>query len=131
MRICDYVLVNANANPAAKSAPLAHVVRTATVGACEDSHVRRLAVRTIPVASAGRAFGDTIVPGKEVTQMANAKTYTPKALAAEIGIDPKVLRAYLRKNHTRIAEAKNTSWIIPETVAKAARKAFEKNVASE
>jgi hypothetical protein len=106
-------------------------VRTATVGACEDSHVRRLAVRTIPVASAGRAFGDTTNPGTEVMKMANAKTYTPKALAAEIGIDPKVLRAYLRKNHTRIAEAKNTSWIIPETVAKAARKAFEKNVASE
>lgn len=61
--------------------------------------------------------------------MANAKTYTPKELAAEIGIDPKVLRAYLRKNHTRELTAKNTSWIIPANVASAARKAFEKNVA--
>jgi hypothetical protein len=59
------------------------------------------------------------------------KTYSPKELAAEIGIDPKVLRAYLRKNHARALEAKNTSWIIPATVAAAARKAFEKNVASE
>lgn len=63
--------------------------------------------------------------------MANAKTYTPKELAAEIGIDPKVLRAYLRKNHTRSLEAKNTSWIIPATVATAAKKSFEKNKAAE
>jgi len=61
----------------------------------------------------------------------NAKSYTPKELAAEIGIDPKVLRAYLRKNHTRALEAKNTSWIIPATVAAAARKAFEVNKATE
>jgi len=67
---------------------------------------------------------------KEVTNMATTKkTYTPKELAAEIGIDPKVLRAYLRKAHTRVAEAKNTSWIIDEATATAARKAFTKNVA--
>lgn len=63
--------------------------------------------------------------------MANAKTYTPKELAAEIGIDPKVLRAYLRKNHTRSLEAKNTSWIIPAKVALAAKAAFKKNEAAE
>jgi predicted site-specific integrase-resolvase len=57
------------------------------------------------------------------------KTYRPSELATEIGIDPKVLRAYLRKNHTRAAEAKNTSWIIPEAVAKQAREAFKKNQA--
>jgi hypothetical protein len=62
---------------------------------------------------------------------AKAKTYTPKELAAEIGVDPKVLRAYLRKNHTRPAEAKNTSWIVPATVAAAAKKAFEKNAATD
>jgi predicted site-specific integrase-resolvase len=58
-----------------------------------------------------------------------AKTYTPKELAAEIGIDPKVLRNYLRKSHTRKAEAKNTSWIIPANVAADCRKAFAKNAA--
>lgn len=58
-----------------------------------------------------------------------AKTYSPKELAAEIGVDAKVLRAYLRKNHTRDATAKNTSWIIPASVADAARKAFKKNEA--
>ena len=55
------------------------------------------------------------------------KTYTPKVLAAEIGIDAKVLRAYLRKNHARTADRKNTSWIITEKVAVAAREYFKKN----
>ena len=66
----------------------------------------------------------------EGNEMANAKTYSPKELAAEIGVDPKVLRNYLRKNHTRPIEAKNQSWIIPASVATAARKAFAKNVAT-
>jgi len=60
--------------------------------------------------------------------MATAKTYTPKELAAEIGIDPKVLRNHLRKVHTRKAEAKNTSWIIDAKAAAECRKAFAKNV---
>jgi predicted site-specific integrase-resolvase len=59
------------------------------------------------------------------------KTYTPKELAAEIGIDPKVLRAYLRKNHTRPSEAKNTSWIVPADVAAKAKAAFKKNEATK
>lgn len=59
-----------------------------------------------------------------------AKTYTPKELAAEIGIDPKVLRSYLRRNHTRTAEAKNTSWIVPADVAAKAKEAFKKNEAT-
>ena len=53
------------------------------------------------------------------------KTYSAKELAEEIGCDPKVLRNYLRKEHTRLPEAKNTSWNISEKVAAAARKAFE------
>jgi hypothetical protein len=60
---------------------------------------------------------------------AKAKTYTPKELAAEIGVDPKVLRGWLRKEHTRTAEAKNTSWIISAKVAADAKKAFAKNKA--
>lgn len=57
------------------------------------------------------------------------KSYSPKELAAEIGIDPKVLRNYLRKAHTRALEAKNTSWIISAAVAADCRKAFAKNKA--
>lgn len=70
---------------------------------------------------------------KEVnhTMAKTAKTYTPKELAAELGISPKVLRAYLRKEHTRSTDAKNTTWVIPATVANAARKNFAKNVAKE
>lgn len=63
--------------------------------------------------------------------MASTKTMTPKELAAELGISPKVLRAYLRKNHTRSNDAKNTSWVIPAKVASDCRKAFAKNKASE
>lgn len=56
-----------------------------------------------------------------------SKTYTPKELAAELGVDPKVLRGWLRKEHTRVAEAKNTTWVITAKVAADARKAFAKN----
>jgi DNA-binding CsgD family transcriptional regulator len=59
------------------------------------------------------------------------KNYTPKDLAEELGVSPKVLRAYLRRNHTRNAEAKNTSWVISEAVAKKARAAFAKNQATD
>jgi hypothetical protein len=60
-----------------------------------------------------------------------AKTYAPKELALELGVDPKVLRSYLRSNHTRKPEAKNQSWVIPTNVANDARKHFAKNVATE
>jgi uncharacterized protein YjcR len=63
--------------------------------------------------------------------MAKTKTYTPKDLAEELGVSPKVLRAYLRRNHSRTAEAKNTSWVITEAVAKKARAAFAKNQATD
>ena len=56
---------------------------------------------------------------------ATPATITPKALAEEIGVDPKVLRSHLRKAFTRPSEAKNTSWLIPEDVATAAKAHFE------
>jgi hypothetical protein len=64
--------------------------------------------------------------------MANAasKTFTPKELAASIGVDPKVLRGYLRANHARPAESKNTTWIIPANVAKVATEYFAKRRAT-
>lgn len=54
---------------------------------------------------------------------------TPTALAEEIGVSPKSLRGYLRKNFTRPAEAKNTSWIVPDDAADAAREHFAKQEA--
>jgi len=56
-----------------------------------------------------------------------AKTYSASELAQEIGVNAKVLRSYLRRNHTRVAEAKNTTWVIDAKVANAAKKAFAKN----
>lgn len=53
-------------------------------------------------------------------------TLTPKALAEEIGVDPKSLRGYLRKNFARPAEAKNTTWLIAPDAATAAREHFAK-----
>jgi len=67
---------------------------------------------------------------REEVKTMTPKTYTPAQLALELGISPKVLRAYLRKEHTRAPEAKNTSWVIPAAVAAKAKKAFAKNVAS-
>ena len=55
---------------------------------------------------------------------ATPTTITPKALAEELAIDPKRLRSYLRKNHTRANEAKNTSWTLDTETADAARAAF-------
>lgn len=54
---------------------------------------------------------------------------TPKTLAAEIGIDPKQLRNFLRKEFTRANEVKNTTWIIPPATAKAAKAHFAKQEA--
>jgi hypothetical protein len=55
-----------------------------------------------------------------------SENLTPKALAEEIGVDAKVLRAYLRKDFARPAEAKNTSWLITPEAADAARAKFAK-----
>ena len=56
--------------------------------------------------------------------MSNPKPLTPKELAAELGVDPKRLRGYLRANFARPAEAKNSSWSIPAAAADAAREHF-------
>jgi len=55
-----------------------------------------------------------------------SKNVTPKALANELGVDPKRLRAYLRATFTRPIEAKNTSWAITPDAANAAREHFAK-----
>ena len=47
-----------------------------------------------------------------------AKTYTPNQLAKHLDISPKQLRAYLRANHARPADAKGTSWVINAATAK-------------
>ena len=72
----------------------------------------------------------SLVDNRKGHQMSDA-VFTPKALAEEIGIDPKTLRGYLRKAHTRVAEAKNTTWLIPADVADEARAHFEAKKAAK
>jgi orotate phosphoribosyltransferase-like protein len=55
---------------------------------------------------------------------AMSKTMTPNALATELNVSPKTLRAYLRRVHTRDVNAKNTSWAIDVKTCNAARKHF-------
>lgn len=52
------------------------------------------------------------------------KTMTPTELAASLNVSPKTLRAYLRRVHTRAADAKNTTWAIDAKTCAAARKHF-------
>jgi predicted transcriptional regulator len=51
-------------------------------------------------------------------------TTTPKELAEELGVDAKRIRAFLRQDMTRAAEAKNTSWILSAEQADAVRERF-------
>src|SRR5215471_7745305 len=45
----------------------------------------------------------------EAVKAETPSVVTPKMLATKLNISPKVLRGWLRKNHTRAAEAKVTS----------------------
>lgn len=54
---------------------------------------------------------------------------TPTVLAEEIGVSPKSLRGYLRTKFPRTQEAKNTSWIVTDDAADAARAHFAKQEA--
>jgi predicted transcriptional regulator len=58
-------------------------------------------------------------------------TITPKALAEELEVSPKALRAYLRSNFPRVAEAKNSAWQIDEEVAEAVREHYSESEDSE
>ncbi len=55
--------------------------------------------------------------------MSNA-TIRPEALAAELGVNGKLVRAYLRKTFARSAEAKNTAWVVTNEQAKQTREHF-------
>jgi phage antirepressor YoqD-like protein len=55
---------------------------------------------------------------------AKVDAVAPKVLAKELDIDPKRLRAWLRKHHARALEVKGTDWEISQDVADAARARF-------
>ena len=52
--------------------------------------------------------------------------YTPTDLAEELGISPKSLRAWLRTNFSRPADAKGSRWVLTADQEKAARKHYTK-----
>jgi uncharacterized protein YjcR len=60
----------------------------------------------------------------ETEEVEETEGMRPKDLALELGIDPKTLRGWLRKEYARPADKKNTSWLIAEDVADAAREHF-------
>jgi hypothetical protein len=69
----------------------------------------------------------------EVTNMAKAiedteveveTVMTPKALATELEVNPKSLRAFLRREFPRSDQEKNTTWKLTEAQVEAARKHF-------
>jgi uncharacterized protein YjcR len=64
-----------------------------------------------------------IVEVEEVEETTET-TMRPKDLAVELEIDPKTLRAWLRREFPREATAKNTSWALTQAQVDAARDHF-------
>ena len=58
------------------------------------------------------------------------RTFTPSELAERLNVSPKNLRAYLRANFPRNAEAKNTSWTIDLDTAKAVQAHYAERASS-
>lgn len=56
--------------------------------------------------------------------MPEVKTIRPEALANELGVSGKLVRAYLRKTFSRPVEAKNTAWVVTDDQAKQTREHF-------
>jgi len=48
----------------------------------------------------------------------------PEALATELGVSGKLVRAYLRKTFVRSPEAKNTAWVLTSEQAESVREHF-------
>jgi len=56
---------------------------------------------------------------------------TPSDLAEELDISPKSLRAWLRTNFSRPADAKGSRWVLTADQEKAARKHYTKPKTAE
>lgn len=61
---------------------------------------------------------------------AKSKTYRPEELTTRYGVSGKVIRAELRKRYPRPAEAKGTTWIVPQRVVTELDKVFAKRKAA-
>lgn len=65
------------------------------------------------------------------TETKAPETFTPKALAEELGVDAKRIRSFLRNEFSRDAEAKNTTWLLDSKAAAAVRERFTPKAESD
>jgi hypothetical protein len=65
--------------------------------------------------------------GEDAEEAEETKGIRAVDLATELGIDPKRLRGWLRKEFPRAAEDKNTSWLLTEEQVDAAWDRFGSN----
>jgi hypothetical protein len=64
------------------------------------------------------------VEADDVKPDTTPKGMRPSVLAEELGVNAKTLRAWLRVNHTRSADEKNTSWYLTDAQVADARAHF-------
>jgi hypothetical protein len=67
---------------------------------------------------------DEVDETEETEETEEPKGMRPKDLALELDIDAKTLRGWLRKEFPRPTDKKNTSWVLTDDVADAAREHF-------
>jgi translation initiation factor 2 beta subunit (eIF-2beta)/eIF-5 len=75
-------------------------------------------------------MADTKVKDEDVVEelddeVEEETTYTPADLAKATGRDPKQVRDYLRKEHTRPIEEKNSDWVITQEIFDSVVEHFE------
>lgn len=61
---------------------------------------------------------------KEDTTEETTSVVRPSDLAKNLGVNPKVLRGFLRKQFPRTTDEKNTSWALTEAMVNAATERF-------
>jgi hypothetical protein len=67
---------------------------------------------------------DEMKGGDRMSNARTSKAVTPKELAAELNIDAKRLRGFLRKEFSRDPAVKGSTWAIDAKAVKAARARF-------
>jgi hypothetical protein len=67
---------------------------------------------------------DEILEDEDTDETETVETITPTMLATELDVNPKVLRAWLRRNFPRPLDQKNTSWSLSQDMIDAATEYF-------
>lgn len=107
--------MNTNANRPSDSLTHSANARRRATENVSDGTARTFDVRSADpanVTKGGNMTTNAKTPAKPKAPAANAKTYRPEQLAANLGISGKIVRAYLRQTYTRSPEAKGTTWVL-------------------